>query len=136
MLVSPINPFESEQPFAFDLSTNSPRAIRIQVMWEKMRQEVIDHFPLPKKQRLSIDEQVEKITELYTQDAYHSLSIEGYQVTEELIEKVRTAKWNPNHSLNDREQHNALAARGYFEAFLVVKESVKKILMCLTHNWE
>ena len=35
------------------------------------------------------DKTISIIQETYVQDAYHSLSIEGYQVTEELIEKMK-----------------------------------------------
>ncbi len=64
----------------------------------------------------------------YVNDAYNSLSIEGYRVTPELIEKVRSGKWQPDLNEDDRNQSNALAARGYWQAFQAVKESVKKIL--------
>ena len=30
-------------------------------------------------------------------DAYHSLSIEGYRVTQELIEQVQAGDWDPEH---------------------------------------
>ena len=64
----------------------------------------------------------------YIKDSYHSLSIEGYRVTEELIEKVRDGNWNPTDNERDTEQKNALAARGYYQAFEAVKESVGTIL--------
>lgn len=64
----------------------------------------------------------------YVKDSYHSLSIEGYRVTEGLIERVRSGEWNPKGRQNDADSKNALAARGYYQAFLKVKDSVKKIL--------
>jgi len=41
---------------------------------------------------------------------------------------VRSGNWNPDSDENDRNQRNALAARGYWQAFQAVKESVAKIL--------
>jgi Fic family protein len=61
-------------------------------------------------------------------DAYNSLSIEGYKVSSELIEKVRSGNWNPGTNKEDEEYKNALAARGYWQAFQYVKESIRKIL--------
>lgn len=64
----------------------------------------------------------------YIRDSYHSLSIEGYRVTEGLIECVRSGEWNPEDDKIDADRKNALAARGYYQAFQQVKESVKAIL--------
>lgn len=61
-------------------------------------------------------------------DAYHSLSIEGYQVCPELIERVRSGAWNPDQNAEDHENRNALAARGYYNAFGSVKASIMKAL--------
>ncbi len=69
-----------------------------------------------------------KVEEVYVTDAYHSLSIEGYRVSEDLIRRVRDGEWDPDNKEKDRENRNALAAKGYFEAFQVVKESVTKVL--------
>jgi len=41
---------------------------------------------------------------------------------------VRNQNWNPDNNEGDREQRNAMAARGYYQAFQAVKESVTKIL--------
>ena len=70
---------------------------------------------------------MKEIEELYQHDAYHSLSIEGYEVTPELIERVRTGGWNPDAVQSDAEQRTAMAAKGYFDAFRVVCESVQKV---------
>ena len=70
---------------------------------------------------------VKEIEELYQHDAYHSLSIEGYEVTPELIERVRTGEWNPDVNQSDAEQRNAMAAKGYADAFMCVCESVQKV---------
>ena len=61
------------------------------------------------------------VDEIYQSDAYHSLSIEGYSVSAELIERVRAGNWDPDHHDADRQSRDALAARGYWQAFQVVK---------------
>jgi hypothetical protein len=71
---------------------------------------------------------LKNVDELYVNDAYNSLSIEGYRVSAGLIEKVRSGKWNPDADNNDRDQSDALAARGYWQAFQAVKASIKKVL--------
>ncbi len=58
--------------------------------------------------------------------AYHSLSIEGYKVSPELIKKVRTGNWNPDES--DSDERNAMAAHGYWKAYQAVRISIEKVL--------
>jgi hypothetical protein len=56
------------------------------------------------------------------------LSIEGYRVSPELIKCVRSGEWNPDENGDDREHSNAIIARGYWQAYQVVRESVRKVL--------
>ena len=122
-----------EDPFA-DHSTisytraASPYVTRIKLTWNKMREEVINNFPQGKPMQTDIDTCLKGIEAQYKLDAYHSLSIEGYKVTDELIEKVKSGNWKPDEDASDAEQRNAMAARGYWQAFQAVKESVKKIM--------
>ena len=44
---------------------------------------------------------IRQIDNIYTQDAYNSLSIEGYVVTEKLIQKVAEGNFNPTESIED-----------------------------------
>ena len=93
-----------------------------------MRVPVIERFPeapgLPK----DIRTYMQQVDDVYVTDAYHSLSIEGYRVSAELIERVRNQSWNPDNNVEDREQRNALAARGYYLAYQVVRDSVTRVL--------
>ena len=41
---------------------------------------------------------------------------------------MRSGTWNPDANERDREQHNALAARGYWLAFQAVQKSVRRVL--------
>ena len=45
-----------------------------------------------------------------------------------LIERVRSGTWNPKADEGDREQRNAMAARGYWQAFQAVQKSLGKIM--------
>ncbi len=93
-----------------------------------MRDDVLARFPVPPGPPKDTDAYLRRVEDVYATDAYHSLSIEGYQVSPELIERVRGGDWNPDHDAADREHRNALAARGYWRAFQRVEESVRKIL--------
>ncbi len=104
----------------------SPYVARIRQMWANMHEQVIENFPFKPENPVDIQIYIHNLDEKYLEDAYHSLSIEGYQVSKELIEKVRSGNWRPDKE--DKEHKRALVARGYFQAFNAVKESIKKIL--------
>ena len=91
------------------------------------REPVINRLPGPSRLTTGSIASMKEIEELYQHDAYHSLSIEGYEVTPELIESVRTGGWNFDVVQSDAEQRNAMVAKGYFDAFRVVCESVQKV---------
>ena len=73
-------------------------------------------------------ESPESLKTLQERATYHSLSIEGYRVNAELIERVKGGHWNPDDDETDRERRKALAARGYWQAYQLVQESLEKIL--------
>lgn len=127
--VRPENPFAANQPVFGKTAVRitSPYAARIRAQWQAMREPVINRFPGPSELTIGSLTSMKEIEELYQHDAYHSLSIEGYEVTPELIERVRTGGWNPDAVQSDAEQRNAMAAKGYFDAFRVVCESVQKV---------
>jgi hypothetical protein len=129
ILVNPHNPFQQQKAPLLTIRLKSPYAGRIQAMWKEARDTIIAHFPkppgLPKRKTTYLN----KMDEIYQYDAYNSLSIEGYQVTPELIERVKKQKWNPAHNEYDNNMKNAMAAKGYFDAFQQVKKSVTKIIV-------
>jgi Fic family protein len=106
----------------------SPYVTRLTLMWGKMRDVVIENFPRSKSVYTDVEACMKHIEAKYEQDAYNSLSIEGYRVTDELIEKVRSGNWQPDRNSSDAEQRNAMAARGYWQTFQAVKQSVGRIL--------
>jgi fido (protein-threonine AMPylation protein) len=71
---------------------------------------------------------MKQLEEIYVADAYNSLSIEGYKVTNNLIGRVRSGAWNPDENRYDRDHRDALAARGYWQAFQTVSQSIDKVL--------
>jgi hypothetical protein len=122
------DPFSEKITFSFAGREVSPYATRIRLMWNQMRETVIKNFPVSPGLSANAKEYLEKIDEQYVSDAYHSLSIEGYQVNLELIERVRSGNWNPKDNEYDNRQKDAMAARGYWQAFLKVKESIQSVL--------
>lgn len=106
----------------------SPYVHRIRTMWAQMREAVIGRFPQPASRVNDIDAYLAEVDGLYVTDAYHSLSIEGYTVSPELIERVRSGQWTPQADPDDRRMEDALAARGYWQAFQAVRESVREVV--------
>lgn len=122
------DPFEAEHRFAEIRPDAAPIVGRLQALWAAHRQVVIDIFPdapgLPKDQETYL----RAVEEVYKTDAYHSLSIEGYRVSPELIERARAGHWNPDQLARDEEEGNALAARGYWQAFQLVRDDVGRVI--------
>jgi fido (protein-threonine AMPylation protein) len=122
------DPFVAAQVFGALNPGVAPIVGRIRALWESLRGPVIDAFPkapgLPKDKKRYL----QFVEDIYKSDAYHSLSIEGYSVTPELIERVQAGNWNPDENEADRENRDALAARGYWQAFQSVKKSVAQII--------
>ena len=122
------DPFKEKLKIEQSSREVSPYVNRIKIMWRQMRDVVIKYFPDASGEVLSVNDYLKKVQEKYSSDAYHSLSIEGYRVTPELIEKVSRGDWNPDHNPKDRQQIDAMAARGYYQAFEAVKTSIKSVL--------
>ncbi|VAW90422.1 hypothetical protein MNBD_GAMMA17-1442 [hydrothermal vent metagenome] len=103
-------------------------ANRIRLLWQAMRQDIIHCFEKYEQEfdfkLRPLDETLQMINEFYLRDAYNSLSIEGYKVTPALIEKVSGGDWSPETIEQDFDAKDALAARGYYDAFNGVKRSI------------
>ncbi len=126
--ISEADPFEEKSGLALASREPSPYVTRARLMWQDMRDQVIAVFPKPPEGGIDIDTYMQNVEDVYVTDAYHSLSIEGYRVSEDLIRKVRDGNWDPDNEEEDREHRNALAAKGYFDAFQFVKTSVARVL--------
>lgn len=124
------NPFGIEQPLlgCGSIRARSPYAARIEALWQQMREAVIAGFPEAPGLPNDTSPYLAQVEERYRFDAYHSLSIEGYQVDYDLIERIRQGNWNPDNTTSDNDQRNAMAAKGYLGAFRVVCDSIATIL--------
>ncbi len=119
-------PFAEVRQFTAARVGTSPLVTRVNALWTELREPVLRNFPTPPGRPRDIDAYLAHVDESYTADAYHSLSIEGYRVSEELIEKVRAGHWDADGA--DRDSRDAMAAKGYAQAFAAVRASVEKIL--------
>jgi fido (protein-threonine AMPylation protein) len=122
------DPFDDRPALALPAREPSPYVNRIRLLWQKMREPVIERFPKAPGLPRNVVRYMKRVEEAYVTDAYHSLSIEGYRVTTDLIERVRSGSWNPDAHEQDREQRNAMAARGYWQAYQVVQKSIGRVL--------
>ena len=125
------NPFSPQQTFKTLMPDAAPIVGRMRAVWDSFRGPVIAAFPkapgLPKNKK-NKEDYLNFVDEIYPSDAYHSLSIEGYRVTPKLIARVQAGNWNPAENEEDRKNRDALAARGYGQAFQKVKRSIEQII--------
>lgn len=122
------DPFETRLALELPARVVSPHVNRIRLMWQQMREPIIERFPESPGLPNDIDAYLQRVEDVYVTDAYHSLSIEGYRVTPALIERVRGGDWNPDLNEEDKRQMDAMAARGYWEAYEAVHDSVGRVL--------
>jgi hypothetical protein len=122
------DPFENSAGVVLPLRDTSPQVTRLRLLWQQMRNPIIDAFPEPAKTPKNTKAYLKELEDVYLIDAYHSLSIEGYRVSPEMIERVRSGDWDPDRNSEDRNHRDAMAARGYHLAFQAVKKSVESVL--------
>lgn len=122
------DPFDKNLPKLSLQQETSPAVTRLCLLWQQMKPLVLENFPKNEHRPFLLIETLKNVEDAYVKDAYHSLSIEGYRVSPELIERVSKGDWNPDQNERDGEYKNALAARGYWQAFQAVKESLQKVL--------
>lgn len=122
------DPFSDKLNISFSLKEVSPHANRIRIMWLDFRKLIIEKFPAAPGVPKNIEKFIRSVKEIYVTDAYHSLSIERYQVTPELIERVKNGSWDAKENKGDQKQRDAMAAKGYWDAFQLVEQSIRKVL--------
>jgi hypothetical protein len=122
------DPFGDTVNLILPMREQSSYVNRICLMWQQMREPILKQFPTAPGRPSDIAAYLKAADDIYVTDAYHSLSIEGYRVSPELIERVRRGEWNPDENEDDREHRNALAARGYWQAYQAVRGSLRKVL--------
>ena len=122
------DPFTAKSPIILSTREISPYVNRVRLMWQTMRDDVINNFPANPGLPDDIEVYMKQVADNYVKDAYNSLSIEGYRVSVELIERVRRGEWKPDDNEADRNQRDAMAARGYWQAYQAVQESIRQVL--------
>ena len=90
------DPFEDKSGIMISLREASPYVNRMRLMWEAMREPIAHVFPKAPGIRDNAQAYLKSVDEIYVNDAYHSLSIEGYRVSAALIERARSGAWNPD----------------------------------------
>ena len=126
--VRELDPFNDHLNISFSSKDASPYANRIKIMWSDFRKVILEKFPAAPGLPKNIEKFISSVKEIYVTDAYHSLSIERYQVTPELIDRVRNGSWNAKDNDGDSKQRDAMAAKGYWDAFQMVEKSIRKVL--------
>jgi len=126
--VNEVDPFKNNSSIIFNDRETSPYVNRLRLSWALMRESVLEHFPTPPRNPVKADAYLKQVDDIYITDAYHSLSIEGYKVSHELIKRVQSGDWSPETNEKDFNERNAMAARGYWQAFQAVKQSLEQIL--------
>lgn len=125
--VNETDPFADRSLVVIGQRETSPVVNRLRMSWAQMRAPVLECFPRAPGLPADVAAYLHQVEDVYATDAYNSLSIEGYKVSAELIERVRSGNWNPD-SAADRERQDAIAARGYWQAFQKVKATVGRIV--------
>ena len=124
--VAPVDPFQA--PYVSPLGqrgVRSPHAARLRTIWVSMREPVLAVFSEAPGLPADPDAYLQKVEDNYGNDAYNSLSIEGYRVTPELIERLRGGL--PAEA-DDRSALAVMAVKGYDRAFHAVRVGIGKIL--------
>src|SRR5690606_16911414 len=79
------DPFDTRLELKLSARERSPYSNRIRLIWLQMRGAVMANFPQAPGIRTDHDSYMKDVDDIYITDAYHSLSIERYRVTPELI---------------------------------------------------
>ena len=109
-------------------SSEQPGSVRLRLMWHDFRAAVASAMPPAPGLPADADSYLEAADRNYRRDAYHSLSIEGYRVSPQLVERVRSGGWRPDTDPGDAPARDALAARGYWQAFRRVTKTVAAVI--------
>ena len=121
-------PFGGTAPAWSPRTAAHPAAARLRLMWDRFRSAVAEAMPPAHGLPSDAGAYLAAVDDSYTQDAYHSLSIEGYRVSPEFVERVRAQHWNPDADPRDASARDAMAARGYLQTFRQVRYALEDIV--------
>lgn len=119
MLPNISNVFVNSKIYTLQEREKTPIFNNIKKFWNDMRDDVLKHTPQSVQLCFQSNDDLSNLIEQHKiQDTYHSLSIEQYKVSEDIIRAVE------NGLITDisPENREAMATRGYLDAFKKVKE--------------
>ncbi len=122
------DPFGAAQRFGAANRGGAPIAERLRAMWKRCREPVTETFPKAPGPPEDPKNYIRLVDEAYRSDAYHSLSIEGYRVTPQLIDQVRTGTRDPDNCDAAGPSQDALAARCCWQAFQRIRDTLGEIM--------
>ena len=100
------NPFEPADTLVLTRAEH-PCALRVREMWRRYKPVVEQIMPSCTSAPVDLDLYLKDVDERHIEDAYHSLSIEGYKVSNELIERIANGNWGAE-SHATRNDRNAM----------------------------
>ena len=118
------NPFDAQAVVTY-MEIRNPLYSRVKLLWDICRDDIIALKPAVPLLAFTETEYLAAVEAIRIDDAYHSLSIERYRVSPELIQNIAAGYWNPQ-SEADKKHRDALAAKGYLEAFNLVKQAANQ----------
>lgn len=121
--VNVVNPFrEDVKVYAED----SAIAARINLMWMRMREHVLDESPGPCSVfRSWTPSQVKAMMDgIYVRDAVASLRLDGFTITEDTVRAVAEGKWKYEVMCKETEEENVAAAAGYLDAYRLARTDI------------
>lgn len=127
-------PFAATPVYALGPAGRSPLYARIRALWAQHRETVAACRPAQATLDLSPADYLARVQAIRSEDAYHSLSIERYRVTPELIRKIAEEAWDPINNPADQKQVAAMAAKGYLDAFELVRDAAAQAYAQRTSN--
>ena len=127
-------PFDATPVYALGQPGRSPLYARVRALWAQHREAVAACRPDGSMVDVSPADYLAQVQAIRTEDAYHSLSIERYRVTPELIRKVAEEGWDPINETADQKQVAAMAAKGYLDAFELVRDAAVQVYEQRTDN--
>lgn len=120
-------PFDNKSIYRLGQPGHTPLYARVHALWAQHREAVAACRPQIDVPQMSPTQYLAQIQAIRVEDAYHSLSIERYRVTPELISKVSEEGWNPINDAADQQQVAAMAAKGYLDAFELVRDAAVQV---------
>lgn len=128
LLTNPYAEIEDFVPTIGATRERSPYVLRLKSMWTGWREDILSIFPPAPGMPTDAENYLQQVEDRYIADAYNSLSIEGYQVTDALIARVATNGWSLEDNPEDKSNKDAMAARGYYQSFQSVRHTIKAVL--------